>query len=106
MFNQFTVSKMERLGEIFRKTTETVNFASKIKKKKKFYKSIWIPRSITPIQVASKEMKRDSYVHSIKFPVQSQITINFLSVFFIIKVIMIIKEKLKGSKLKDATHNC
>lgn len=34
MFNQFTVSKMERLGEIFRKTTETVNFASKIKKKK------------------------------------------------------------------------
>ena len=35
MFNQFTVSKMERLGEIFRKITETVNFASKIKKKKK-----------------------------------------------------------------------
>lgn len=34
MFNQFTVSKMERLGEIFRKITETVNFASKIKKKK------------------------------------------------------------------------
>lgn len=105
MFNQFTVSKMERMGKYLEKLLKRSILLPRLKKKK-FYKSIWIPRSIMPIHVASKEMKRDSWIHSIKFPVQPQIFINFLSVLFIMKVITITEEMLKGSKLKDTTHHC
>lgn len=39
-----------------------------------------------------KVEKRDSHVHYIKFPVQAPISINFLSVLFMIKRITIIKK--------------